>query len=186
MPYRRTWRYWRSAAARPPPGSSRLVRAPPYRDLIGAGQVASQTMQTTRSGIPVKKVVVRGLVALLLTGMALVLGGDPAHAQMPAGCRVDIGIVYEENEYINFSGSKSCYDIAGTGVVNMVLQRHRFWGWEDLKRVTVSSPNWVYRDFYDCIGTGTHTYIARIAGTAGNPPGNWVEKASNQLTVNCP
>ncbi|GIF47181.1 hypothetical protein DFJ67_7195 [Asanoa ferruginea] len=51
--------------------------------------------------MPVKKVVVRGLVAVLLAGMALVLGGDPAHAQMPAGCRVDIGLVYEENEYIN-------------------------------------------------------------------------------------
>jgi hypothetical protein len=84
--------------------------------------------------------------------------GCTAHPQLPrkVGSTIHVGTTFSH-----------C-----SGTVTLIVQRERWWGWQNVKAVGVpASGSPVIA--YNCRGQGTYTYRTLVSGTVGGNPKNW-------------
>jgi hypothetical protein len=142
------------------------------------------------------------LVLAKLTTAAMAVGGllaigagaaaaSPATGQSPEGqtagtenarmsedC-LQIGLTSRAGNTIKGYGS-----ISGcTGRATIEIWRSRFGGWETVSSTTVQRPGYDQTVFYDCAGTGTHTFKTVIM--AKKLSGQIISKSSNQIRESC-
>jgi hypothetical protein len=110
---------------------------------------------------------------------------DNGAVDEPAGearsCQIHIGPTYRSGNSIFGYGSQA--GCGSTGTSNLIIQRLRWFGWEDLATRTVQGSGHDVYVSYDCSGTGTHTFRT-IHGTI-NLNASPRLKVSNEIRVNC-
>ncbi|GAA3162629.1 hypothetical protein [Nonomuraea salmonea] len=127
------------------------------------------------------------LTAALATPL-VALAATPAQAtasiQMGAAlaCELHVGRTSKSGSTIVGFGSQS-QDCGTSGTSTLVIQRSRWYGWEDLANTTVTGRGYDAYVRYNCTGTGTHTYrTIHVGRTVGGSP---AFKESNHLRVSC-
>jgi len=100
------------------------------------------------------------------------------NAQMLQDC-LQIGLTSRAGNTIKGYGS-----ISGcTGRATIEIWRSRFGGWETMSSAIVQGPGYDQTVFYDCAGTGTHTFKTVIM--AKKLDGSYISKSSNQIRESC-
>jgi hypothetical protein len=127
------------------------------------------------------------LTAALATPL-ITLAATPAQAtastQVTAAlaCELHIGPTTKSGSTIVGFGSQS-QDCGTGGTSTLVIQRSRWYGWENLASATVTGSGYDAYVRYNCSGTGTHTFRTYHSGrTIGGSPRF---KESNHLRVTC-
>ncbi|MEH2238909.1 hypothetical protein [Nostoc sp.] len=97
-----------------------------------------------------------------------------------ATCNVQIGkTIRSGNTIIGYGSLSNC---PYTSSANLIIQRSRFYGWQDMATVKVTGSKDVYVS-YNCSGTGTHDFRTTISGyTVG---GKFRFKESNHIKASC-
>lgn len=116
-------------------------------------------------------------------GLAAAVAGallvPAAKADAASNC-VNIGYTRQGGNTISGYGSipTSC-----GGSASLIIQRSRWWGWEDMSSTTVSGSGYDQYVYYNCAGTGVHDFRTLI--TARHLDGSYDTKSSNVITANC-
>ncbi|MEU7856217.1 hypothetical protein [Nonomuraea sp. NPDC049141] len=115
----------------------------------------------------------------LLGGTGITSASSTAPTSQAASC-LQIGRTYRDGNTIIGYGSISC----GTGRATIEIWEQIVPGaWRTKRSATVTGPGYDQYVFYNCAGTGTHTFKAVILGSELN--GNTVSKHSNQIRESC-
>jgi hypothetical protein len=93
-------------------------------------------------------------------------------------CDIFSGQTYKSGNYIN--GSMKFAGCSGSATI--IIQRSRWYGWEDMASKSVSAADGWRQIAYDCSHDGTYDYRTILDGRiAGNP----VFRESNHIRVSC-
>ncbi len=103
-------------------------------------------------------------------------------ATTSASCDIRIGRTYQNGNYIYGYGSIASGCSRGSRAT-LRLQRSRWYGWEDMKSVTVDGTGYDQYVSYNCAGTGKHEFRTIIM--ARMLTGNYLFKESNHITASC-
>ncbi|MEU6711299.1 hypothetical protein ABZ897_07420 [Nonomuraea sp. NPDC046802] len=123
--------------------------------------------------------------AVLVAAMAVpvvAMTTAAAQATTAMACELHIGKTSKSGKTIVGFGSQS-RDCGTRGKSTLVIQRSRWYGWEDLASKTVTGSGYDGYVRYNCSGAGTHTYrTIHVGRTIGGSP---KFKESNRIRVSC-
>jgi hypothetical protein len=92
---------------------------------------------------------------------------------------VDIGLTRRDgNDIVGYGSIRPPY----SGRATIVIQRERWFGWEDVKSETVTGSGYDHYIRYNCSGTGVYNYRTWIVARRNN---DVFQKFSNVITENC-
>ncbi|MFB4285761.1 hypothetical protein ACBJ59_61615 [Nonomuraea sp. MTCD27] len=136
------------------------------------------------SATSVLSTVLAAALATPLVALAAAPAQAAASTQAAAAlaCELHLGPTTKSGSTIVGFGSQS-QDCGTSGTSTLVIQRSRWYGWQDLANTTVTGRGYDAYVRYNCSGTGTHTYrTIHVGRTIGGSP---AFKESNHLRVSC-
>ncbi|MFF4185254.1 hypothetical protein ACFYZ9_18835 [Streptomyces sp. NPDC001691] len=136
---------------------------------------------------PTRRILRIVMTTAVLAGTALAITGagaetspaHPAHAARPAFDCVAIGNTAQHGNTI--SGTAGIIAPCSGGAT-VVIQRSRWYGWEDMATKNISGQGWINIS-YNCAGTGVHDFRTYI--NAQRADGSYEFHESNHINANC-